>query len=125
MKYQFTTEGSKPQTKYHQVKVINKETAEVLFETYVSTPLPWEMLHTFLNNLLEEKPYPELSVRVGHVFTYEDKPSNIDIIGLDSIARIITNIKPLKIKAAIYINGEKKFFSIDADKLDTFLKSLE
>lgn len=125
MKYQFTTDGSKPQTKYHQVKVLNKETAEILFETYVSTPLPWEMLHNFLNSMLEDKPYSELVVKIGHTFTYDEKPASIVPIGLDSIARILSNIKPLKQKVIITICGERKTYMVDPDKFETLLKSLE
>ena len=51
--------------------------------------------------------------------------SDDTIIGLDTMARILSNIKPLKQKVIVTICGEKKTYELDADKLETLLKSLE
>ena len=118
MKYQFTTEGSKPQTNYWAVRLINEASLECCWEQTVSTPLTSDELCSFL------------SVRMPKGFLFEVKessklmPTN-GIVGLDTLARIISNIKPLKQKVVISICGEKKVYEFDADKLETLLKSLE
>lgn len=130
MKYQFTTEGSKPQTKYHHIQIGDAE--DILFQAVVSTPLTPFLLGEFLNECLEKNKY-------GNAFhctvvddfpkmpSFPDIPASISAgpIGLDSICRIISNIKPLKQKVVISICGEKKVYDLDADKLETLLKSLE
>ena len=118
MKYQFTTEGSKPQTNYWTVRLLNEASMECCWEQTVSTPLTDKELFSFI------------SVRVPKGFLFEVKesskllPTN-GIIGLDSLARILSNIKPLKQKVIITICGEKKTYELDAEKLETLLKSLE
>ena len=118
MKYQFTTEGSKPQTNYWTVRLLNEASMECCWEQTVSTPLTDKELFSFV------------FVRVPKGFFFEVKesskllPTN-GIIGLDSLARILSNIKPLKQKVIITICGEKKTYELDADKLETLLKSLE
>ena len=118
MKYQFTTEGSKPQTKYHLVKLLSESSMECVWEQTVSTPLNSAEMFQFL------------SVRMPKGFLFEVRessklmPTN-GIIGLDSLARILSNIKPLKQKVVISICGERKVYELDADKLETLLKSLE
>lgn len=129
MKFQFTTEGSKSQTKYHHVRIYNSDMSENLFECIVSTPLPAIPLAEYLRSLLDAQKYGlELSIRE----TYPELPTIhqcgfmcVKPVGLDTIARIITNIKPLKQKVIISICGEKKAYELDADKLETLLKSLE
>lgn len=129
MKFQFTTEGSKSQTKYHHVRIYNSDMSENLFECIVSTPLPANPLAEYLRSLLDAQKYGlELSIRE----TYPELPTIhqcgfmcVKPVGLDTIARIITNIKPLKQKVIISICGEKKTYELDADKLETLLKSLE
>lgn len=129
MKFQFTTEGSKSQTKYHHVRIYNSDMSENLFECIVSTPLPAIPLAEYLRSLLDAQKYGlELSIRE----TYPELPTIhqcgfmcVKPVGLDTIARIITNIKPLKQKVIISICGEKKTYELDADKLETLLKSLE
>lgn len=122
MKYQFTIEGSKSQTIYHRVKIFNSDMSENLFECVVSTPLPANLLAEFLRSLLDAKGYRlELSI----METYPKYTGVLQVIGLDSICRIISNIKPLKQKVVISICGEKKVYELDADKLETLLKSLE
>lgn len=129
MKYQFTTEGSKAQTKYHHIRIIDAES--VLFQTVVSTPLSSFLLGEFLNECLEKTKYGNaLHCTVVDDFpkmpSYPDIPASITApIGLDTIARIISNIKPLKQKVIISICGERKTYELDADKLETLLKSLE
>lgn len=118
MKYQFTTEGSKPQTNYWEVRLLNEASMECCWEQTVSTPLTDKELFSFV------------SIRVPKGFLFEVKessklfPTN-GIIGLDSLARILSNIKPLKQKVVISICGERKMYELDADKLETLLKSLE
>lgn len=123
MKYQFTTEGSKSQTIYHKVTLYGPgsiEDREALWRGTVSTPLT----HTELGEFIAARLFGvtegwSYSVGVG------DKNSADTIIGLDSLARILSNIKPLKQKVIISICGEKKMYELDADKLETLLKSLE
>ena len=118
MKYQFTTEGSKPQTNYWTVRLLSEASMECCWEQTVSTPLNSAELFQFIG------------VRMPKGFLFEVKessrlsPTN-GIIGLDSLARILSNIKPLKQKVVISICGEKKVYELDADKLETLLKSLE
>lgn len=129
MKYQFTTEGSKPQTKYHNVWVYDSKMEEPLFKCIVSTPLTGGLLSTFLRSILDKTGYGlELSVRQE----FSELPSfkecgfmYVRPIGLDTIARILSNVKPLTVKVKLTIDGDSKVYSIDADKLDTLLKSLE
>lgn len=129
MKYQFTTEGSKSQTKYHHIRIYDSEMSESLFECIVSTPLPATPLAEYLRSLLDAQKYGlELSIRE----TYPEMPTThqcgfvcVKPIGLDTIARIISNIKPLKQKVVITICGERKTYEVDPDKFETLLKSLE
>lgn len=122
MKYLFSTEGSKSQTIYHRVKIFNSDMNEGLFECIVSTPLPANLLTDYLRPLLDSKGYGlELSVRE----TYPKYTGELNIVGLDTIARIISNIKPLKQKVIISIYGIRKVYELDSDKLETLLESLE
>ena len=118
MKYQFTTEGSKSQTIYHSVRLMQENSKDTLFECVVSTPLPDHYLEAFLNDMLQHSQYPIVA-------NIEDSSPSLNIMGLDKIARIISNIKPLKQKVIISICGEKKVYDLDAEKLETLLKSLE
>ena len=128
MKFQFTTEGSKSQTMYHYVRIVNADD-EDLFKCIVSTPLGHDMLQEFLNSKMEKTGHC-LEAKVGCSFDKgwaegERSRNSIDIIGLDNIARIISNIKPLKQKVVITICGERKTYEVDPDKFETLLKSLE
>ena len=121
MKYQFTTEGSKPQTIYHKVILYGPTSEhEVMWKGVVSTPLTHIELDKFITARL-------FGVTEGWWCWVKDadKDSAEKIIGLDSLARILSNIKPLKQKVVISICGEKKVYELDADKLETLLKSLE
>ena len=123
MKYQFTTEGSKSQTKYNHIRIISSDDeSKVLFECVVSTPIFPYLLMNYLKELLEMKEVPMV---INLVETYGSYNGPLEIIGLDMIARILSNIKPLKQKVVITICGEKKTYELDADKLETLLKSLE
>lgn len=118
MKYQFTTEGSKSQTLYWDVRLINSESGEVCWEQTVSTPLNKDELTEFINERLKE----------GFLCSVSEgcKVCALNgVIGLDSLARILSNIKPLKQKVVIFICGERKVYELDADKLESLLKSLE
>lgn len=121
MKYQFTVEGSESQTKYYGVKLIGPfPDEELLFETLVSTPLTILELEDFITKRL-------FGIMEGWhcVVRHAEKPINHKVIGLDSLARILSNVKPLTVKVKLAIDGESKTYNIDADKLDTLLKSLE
>lgn len=127
MKYQFTAEGSKPQTKYHHIRICDKETGETLYEIVLSSAaMPLEV-ETTLEYYLNANKYCE-NMCVKHVATYNNAPdcgATLDIINVATMCRIISNIKPLKKKVVISICGEKKVYELDADKLETLLKSLE
>ena len=121
MKYQFTTEGSKPQTTYHKVTLFGPTPEEgLMWEAVVSTPLTNMELDSFITARL-------FGVTEGWhcLVQHADKDSAERIIGLDTLARILSNIKPLKQKVIISICGERKMYELDADKLETLLKSLE
>ena len=120
MKYQFTTEGSKPQTVYHKVTLYGPTPEhEVMWKGTVSTPLTQIELDEFISaRLFGVTEGWSCAVGIG------DK-SDDNIIGLDSMARILSNIKPLKHRVIITICGERKTYELDADKLETLLKSLE
>ena len=120
MKYQFTTEGSKPQTIYHKVTLYGPTSEhEVMWKGVVSTPLTHIELDEFISARL-------FGVTEGWSCAVGIGDKNADtIIGLDTMARILSNIKPLKQKVVISICGEKKVYELDADKLETLLKSLE
>lgn len=136
MKFQFTTEGSKSQTKYHFIEIVSADPKDgehndgVLFKACVSTPLDSAELYDALEKRLHSNKYGSAELMsINIVATHDVKPSNwvydVSVIGLDSICRIISNIKPLKQKVVITICGEKKTYELDADKLETLLKSLE
>ena len=121
MKYQFTTEGSIDPTRYHQVSILDSKTGECLHTLVVSTPLSEEELCEVLGRFKPDYPI---------VIDAKDITSSIvkycgKISGLANACRIISNIKPLKQKVVISICGEKKLYELDADKLETLLKSLE
>lgn len=103
---------------------MQENSKDTLFECVVSTPLPNHYLEAFLNDMLQHSQYPIVA-------NIEDSSPSLnitykgDIVGLDKIARIISNIKPLKQKVIITICGGKKVYDLDADKLETLLKSLE
>ena len=120
MKYQFTTEGSKPQTIYHKVTLYGPTPEhEVMWKGTVSTPLTHIELDEFISaRLFGVTEGWSCAVGIG------DK-SDDTIIGLDTMARILSNIKPLKQRVVISICGERKVYELDADKLETLLKSLE
>ena len=120
MKYQFTTEGSKPQTIYHKVTLYGPTPEhEVMWKGTVSTPLTHIELDEFISARL-------FGATEGWSCTVGIGDKNADtIIGLDTMARILSNIKPLKQKVIISICGERKVYELDADKLETLLKSLE
>lgn len=120
MKYQFTTEGSKSQTIYHKVTLYGPTPEhEVMWRGTVSTPLTHIELDEFISARL-------FGVTEGWSCAVGIGDKNADtIIGLDTMARILSNIKPLKQKVIITICGEKKTYELDADKLETLLKSLE
>lgn len=120
MKYQFTTEGSKSQTIYHKVTLYGPTPEhEVMWRGTVSTPLTHIELGEFISARL-------FGVTDGWDYAVGIGDKNADtIIGLDTMARILSNIKPLKQKVVISICGEKKVYELDADKLETLLKSLE
>lgn len=120
MKYQFTTEGSKPQTIYHRVTLYGPNPEhEVMWKGVVSTPLTHIELDEFISaRLFGVTESWSCAVGIG------DKSADT-IIGLDTLARILSNIKPLKQKVIISICGEKKVYDLDAEKLETLLKSLE
>ena len=121
MKYQFTTDGSKPQTTYHKVTLLGPTPEEgIMWEAVVSTPLTNTELDDFITARL-------FGVTDGWHCWVKDADKDIaeKIIGLDTLARILSNIKPLKQKVVISICGEKKTYELDADKLETLLKSLE
>ena len=119
MKYQFTTEGSKPQTKYYKVTLLGPTAQEgIVWEDIVSTPLTSEELESFIESRL-------VGIAEGFHCWVKETPKPVKCIGLDSLARILSNIKPLVVKVRISIDGESKVYSIDAEKLDTLLKSLE
>jgi hypothetical protein len=136
MKYQFTTEGSKSQTKYHHIRISQYDDNATYsqYECVVSTPLTADTLINFLRELFDAK-CASLGVNdleIGLLETYPTNPTIktlrfgvLPTIGLDSICRIISNIKPLKQKVVISICGERKTYELDADKLETLLKSLE
>ena len=122
MKYLFTTEGSKAQTKYHKFHILDKETGEVLFETVVSSPaFPLELQTTFEYYLNANKYCG--SMEISHCATYNEArcAGDIEIISTGTFCRIISNIKPIKHRIAL--GG--KVYEVDADKLEKFLKSLE
>lgn len=129
MKFQFTTEGSKPQTKYHHIRIYDSEMSENLFECIVSTPLPANPLAEYLRSLLDAQKYGlELSIRE----TYPEMPTMqqcgfmcVKPVGLDTICRIISNIKPLQQKVVISICGERKTYELDAEKIEKLLESLK
>ena len=121
MKYQFTTEGSIDPTRYHQVSILDSKTGECLHALVVSTPLSEEELCEVLGRFKPDYPI---------VIDAKDITSSImkycgKIYGLANACRVISNIKPLKQKVVISICGEKKTYELDADKLETLLKSLE
>lgn len=120
MKYQFTTEGSKSQTIYHKVVLYGPTSEhEVMWKGIVSTPLTHIELDEFISARL-------FGVTEGWSCAVGIGDKNDDtVIGLDTMARILSNIKPLKQKVVISICGEKKTYELDADKLETLLKSLE
>lgn len=136
MKYQFTTEGSKPQTKYHHIRIFQCDDSMTYsqYECVVSTPLTADILINFLRELFDKK-CASLGINdleIGLLETYPTNPTIktlrfgvLPTIGLDSIARIISNIKPLKQKVVITICGERKTYEVDPDKFETLLKSLE
>ena len=121
MKYQFTTEGSKSQSHVYKVTILGPTPEEgILWKANVSCPLKESELEDFIEARL-------IGFAEGfHCWVQEtDKDSADTIIGLDTLARILSNIKPLKQKVVISICGEKKTYELDADKLETLLKSLE
>lgn len=125
MKYQFTTEGSKPQTKYHRIHICERGTDAVLFEAIVSSPAKSLELLLTLQHYLDENPHCE-NMYVSHKAVYDSATHcTPDIISVGTMCRIISNIKPLKQKVVISICGERKTYELDADKLETLLKSLE
>lgn len=124
MKYQFTTEGSEPQTKYYAVGILGPTPEEgMLFSTVVSTPLTRSELIDVLDARIALN--DNISGFSCMVEEGKSRVTSARIIGLDSICRIISNIKPIKVKVRISIEGEAKTYTIDAEKLDTLLKSLE
>ncbi len=128
MKFQFTTEGSKPQTKYHYVEICSADPKEgAIFKACVSTPLDSDELFEVLEKRLHSNKYAsEELMSINIVDTFDAKPLNcVSVMGLDSICRIISNIKPLKQRVVISLCGERKTYELDADKLETFIKSLE
>lgn len=134
MKYQFTTEGSKPQTKYHLVEIReryydkdgNLAGSITLFKTVVSTPLIHQHLKAVLSEEMGKNPHCEnMDVEVYDGDAPKNEHPQFQIVGLDSIYRIISNIKPIKVKVRVSIDGDAKTYTIDAEKLDTLLKSLE
>lgn len=136
MKYQFTTEGSKSQTKYHLIEIVSADPKDgehkdgVLFRACVSTPLDRDELYDALEKRLHSNKYASAELMsINIVTTHDVRPSDwvydINVIGLDTICRIISNIKPLKQKLTITICGEKRVYELDADKIETLLKSLE
>ena len=120
MKYQFTTEGSKSQTVYHRVTLYGPTPEhEIMWKGVVSTPLTHIELDEFISaRLFGVTEGWSCAVGIG------DKSAGT-IIGLDTMARILSNIKPLKQKVVISICEERKVYELDADKLETLLKSLE
>jgi hypothetical protein len=121
MKYQFTVEGSKSQTNVYQVTILGAVPEEgILWKTHVSTPLTADELEDFIESRL-------IGVAEGfHCWVKASDKEYADvIIGLDKLARILSNIKPLKQKVVISICGERKTYELDADKLESLLKSLE
>ncbi len=131
MKFQFTTEGSKAQTKYHCVEICSADPKEgALFTACVSTPLNSGELFEVLENRLHANKYAsEELMSINIVSSFDIKPSSwvydFNIIGLDTICRIISNIKPLKQKVVISICGEKKTYELDAEKIEKLLESLK
>ena len=131
MKFQFTTEGSKPQTKYHCIEICSADQKEgVLFSACVSTPLDASELFEVLENRLHANKYAsEELLSINIVNSFDTKPSSwvydFTIMGLDSICRIISNIKPLKQKVVISICGERKTYELDAEKIEKLLESLK
>ena len=121
MKYQFTTEGSTSQTKYYKVNILGPTPEEgILFSAIVSTPLTLIELDDVLEARLNLNEHCcNLSTMI------EDTKRTSPCMGLDSICRVIANIKPLKQKVIISICGERKVYELDADKLESLLKSLE
>lgn len=119
MKYQFTTVGSTSQTNYYKVCLMGPSEEEGLMrESIVSTPLTARELDSFLTRRLEINPY---SCEWHCLVTDIPKRSNmVGVESLDTIARIISNIKPLK----KYFCIDGKLYKVDPDKLDEFLKSL-
>lgn len=123
MKYQFTTVGCEPQTKYYKVSILGPTPEEgALFSTIVSTPLTRDELIDVIDAriaLNDNIPGFSCLVEEGRSI------STSKIIGLSTICGIISNIKPVKVKVRISIDGDAKTYTIDAEKLDTLLKSLE
>ena len=121
MKYQFTTEGSIDPTRYHQVSILDSVTGECLHTLVVSTPLSEDELCEVLGRFKPDYPIViDAKDITPFKATYCGK-----IYGLANACRVISNIKPLKQKVVISICGEKKTYELDADKLETLLKSLE
>ena len=78
MKFQFTTEGSKPQTKYHCVEICSADQKEgVLFSACVSTPLDKDELFEVLENRLHANKYAsEELMSINIVSSFDTKPSS-------------------------------------------------
>lgn len=125
MKYQFTTEGSKPQTKYYHIRICNRLSGEILYETILSSAaMPLEVEST-LEHYMSANKYCE-DMRVDIIATHNSNVGiTLDIINVATMCRIISNIKPLKQRVAISICGEKKEYELDANKLEALFKSLE
>lgn len=121
MKYQFTVEGSKDPTRLHQVSVIEQVSGESLHTLVVSTPLTEDELCEVLGRF---KPNYPIVIDVRDITEFKGDYTG-KIVGLANACRIISNIKPLKQKVIISICGERKAYELDADKLETLLKSLE
>lgn len=123
MKYQFTTEGSIDPTRIHQVTIIDLESAEVLHNFFVSTPLNEEELCEVLGRFKADYP---VTISATDITDFKRKCALPEkIVGLANACRVVSNIKPLKQKVKVTICGESKVYELDADKVETLLKSLE
>jgi len=116
--YSFTTLGSKPQTKYYHVGIRHSDTNQLLYETVVSTPLKCEELHKHLADRLYDRMGGKMSIETSVAVAGKDSP---EIVGLDTICRIISNIKP--ISYTVYVGN--KVYTIDNDKVQQIIAICE
>ena len=116
--YSFTTVGSKAQTKYYHVGIRLTDTNRLVYETVVSTPLKCEELHKHLADRLYDRMGCKMSIETSVSVTGKDSP---EIVGLDTICRIISNIKP--ISYTLHVNG--KVYTIDHDKAQQIIAICE